>query len=56
VKESLLLSDGFDPFVWFELEGWGLLNGRCVWIKEERSNKETHVFDDTPSQVIRFAR
>ena len=24
VKESLFLSDGFDPFVWFELEGVGI--------------------------------
>ena len=30
VEESLFLSDGLNPFVWFELESLGLLNERCM--------------------------
>jgi len=41
VKESLFLSDGFNPFVWFELEGAGVTE-RTVHIDKKREIRHGH--------------
>ena len=39
VKKSLFLSDGFDPFVWFKLEGAGITE-RTVHIDKKREIRQ----------------